>query len=308
MNNMDRFADELAVPARGRLDRPSLGHDVQRAEHDPADARRVRAGLPTARPGAPRPRDSRSRPIHGRRPHPIDHGRPRRADWFRYMAKQHGRSARRLVRARVLGLLGSGQDRRPAARRGSRDLQHDSGRAAPPALHHGVRRPRPRHVRGRGQLRAGLLARRHADVRDERRRVPAGVVQHPRDAARLQRNREMGRVPGEVRRRDAGSLGARPRRGGLAGASRLSRAAADDGDDAAEGGGHRRHGARVRRRPLEAAHRLRLAREGHHDPRARHGRRPRSRRRPTRPSRTASAASLRTRSSGSSSGTATGRA
>ncbi len=47
---------------------------------------------------------------------------------------------------------------------------------------------------GEENFEPGLLARRHADVGDERRCVPAGVVQHPRDAARLQRNREMGRV------------------------------------------------------------------------------------------------------------------
>ena len=56
------------------------------------------------------------------------------------------------------------------------------------------------HVRGRAQLRTRLLARRYANVRHERRCLPTRVVRHsPRDAAGLQRNGEMGRVPARVR-------------------------------------------------------------------------------------------------------------
>ena len=54
MRNMDRFANLLSSLLDGRLDRAHVGHDVQRAEHDAANAPRVRAGLPAAPPGASR--------------------------------------------------------------------------------------------------------------------------------------------------------------------------------------------------------------------------------------------------------------
>ena len=100
--------------------------------------------------------------------------------------------------------------------------------------------------------------------------LPTGVVQHPRDAAGLQRNREMGRVPGEVRQRDPGSLDARPRGAGLAGTARLSSPAADDIGDPAERREHRSDGAYPGRGRIEVADRVRLARKRHHRPRPRH--------------------------------------
>ena len=83
----------------------SLGHPLQRAEHDAEDVAGVPAGSPTPRPRAPRSRHPRSRPLHGRRPHPVD--RRRLADRVVPVhGAQHGRSARRVVGARLLGLLG----------------------------------------------------------------------------------------------------------------------------------------------------------------------------------------------------------
>ena len=169
--------------------RAPLGDDVQRAEHDRPHARAVRAGLPVPAPPPRGARRARAHPVHGRRPHALGtralpgrlapvHGEP------------HGRPAGRLVGARVLGLLGHAEDRRTAAARGPSHREHDPGRAAPAALRHRVRRARPRDVRGRGELRAGLLARRGRGCRRAYiERVPARVVRHPLRAARRTRAR-----------------------------------------------------------------------------------------------------------------------
>ena len=167
-----------------------------------------------------------------------------------------------------------------------------------------------RDLRGRAELRARLLAGRDGDVRDER----CSAFQHAWFNIRAAQLGYSGtvkwdRLPGEVRRRHAGSLGRSGRGGRLAGATRLQRAAADDADDgsrgeAASSRSSRSAGADAR----EAADGVRLAGERHHDSRPPYGRAAsisddvaRAR------SRTASAGSRRTRRSGSSSGTATAR-
>ena len=55
MRNMDRFAELLSSLARRRLDRAPVGDDVQRTEHNAANAAGVRAGLPTPPTGAESP-------------------------------------------------------------------------------------------------------------------------------------------------------------------------------------------------------------------------------------------------------------
>ena len=116
MRNMPRFADELSEPRAAPRHRAPLGDDVQRAEHDRTDTRRVRAGVPLAAPSARGARRARSHPVHGRGPHAFRAGR-----FTGRMAavhgEPHGRSAGCVVGARLLGLLGHRQDRSAAPRR-----------------------------------------------------------------------------------------------------------------------------------------------------------------------------------------------
>ena len=113
MRNMDRVRRRARRRScRTATDRAPLGDDVQRAEHDAEDTRRVRAGLPlldrgsasgacaiasgswaATSSGPTRALAGRVVPVHG---------------------EPHGRPARRVVGARLLGLLGHRQDR-PAA-------------------------------------------------------------------------------------------------------------------------------------------------------------------------------------------------
>ena len=97
--------------------RPALGVAVQRAELGSADPPPVRANLSAARRGAARPRRARSDPLHG-------WWHPRHDERARAVAGRlvlvhgdlHGRPARRLGAAHLLGLLGHPEDRAAADR------------------------------------------------------------------------------------------------------------------------------------------------------------------------------------------------
>ena len=105
-------------PARApRHPRPALGVAVQRAELESADPAPVRANLSAARRGAARPRRARSDPFHGWW-HPR-HDEPARAVAGQLVLVHgdlHGRPARRLGAAHLLGLLGHPEDRAAADR------------------------------------------------------------------------------------------------------------------------------------------------------------------------------------------------
>ncbi len=142
-----------------------------------------------------------TRSEHGRLPGRVAavHGEP------------HGRPARCVVGARLLGLLGhrtrstSGSSREV---RGDREL--DSGRAAPArSTSRSSASAASSTFEGEVELRSGLLAGWNRMSATETSRVPAGLVQHPRRAARLLGHGQVGRVSGQVRRGHTGfsSLG-----------------------------------------------------------------------------------------------------
>ncbi len=131
---------------------------------------------------------------------------PSQAEWLRYMASHMGD----LLDAWSVHVYWNFWDTDKIddrlLRRSAKHRELHSGRAAPPRVRHGVRRPRTRDVRGRSELRSWLLARRHRYVGHGAERVPACLVQHPRRAARLLGHGQVGRVPGQVRRGHTGLL------------------------------------------------------------------------------------------------------
>ena len=253
-----RDAEHAAIRRRARCSRAAprhrapLGDDVQRAEHDRrtlAEYEQVYRSL--HRLLVERGVRDRIRFMGGDLTR-SEQG-PSQAEWLRYMASHMGD----LLDAWSVHVYWDFWDTdkidERLLRRSAKHREHHSRRAAPPPVRHRVRRPRPRDVRGRGELRSRLLARRHRNVGDGDERVPACVVQHPRRAARLLGHGQVGRVPGQVRRGHTGLLHARPGRRGLAGATRLQPPATADADDRAARRAHRRGDGRRRRGSRKAA-------------------------------------------------------